>query len=339
MNSTLAAWLQFLLLFARPRGVLRAARQLDRAHLHRQEALAGGARHLQADRDRPGRGHALDRLRALHPGVLARRRAVRVPDRADPALAVLGGRDGERPDGHGVEHRGVVRHEHQLAELRRRSHHELPDPAGRADGAAVLLGRGRPGGRDRDDPRLHPVPDRPAGQLLGGRDPRDDPAADPDGGHRLHDPGGRRGDREPGQLPHDHHAVRRPPDDPRRHGGVAGSHQGPGQQRRRLVQHQRGPPVREPEPVHEHLHRLPAAADPVRHAAGVRQDGRRQQAGLRAGRRHGDHLGGRRRRDQLLRDPPGHRRSRAPARARRVRGRGDAGSARRAARCSRRPPR
>ena len=67
----------------------------------------------------------------------------------------------------------------------RRIDHELPDPAGRADGAAVLLGRGRPGGRDRDDPRLHPVPDRPAGQLLGGRDPRDDPAAAADRGHRL----------------------------------------------------------------------------------------------------------------------------------------------------------
>ena len=32
----------------------------------------------------------------------------------------------------------------------------------RAHGAAVHVGRGRPGGRDRDDPRLHPVPDRPA---------------------------------------------------------------------------------------------------------------------------------------------------------------------------------
>ena len=77
-------------------------------------------------------------------------------------------------------------------------------------------------------------------------------------------------------------------------------------------------PFENSEPVHEHLHHLPAAADPVRHAAGVRQDGRRQQAGLRAGRRHGHHLGGRRRRDQLLRGPPGHRRSRPPARARRV---------------------
>ena len=39
-------------------------------------------------------------------------------------------------------------------------------------------------------------------------------------------------------------------------GGTVASqevHQGPGQQRRRLVQRQRGPPVREPEPVHEHL--------------------------------------------------------------------------------------
>ena len=61
-----------------------------------------------------------------------------------------------------------------------------------AHGAAVPVGRGRPGGRDRDDPRLHPVPDRPARQLLGRRDPRDYPAADPAGGHRLPGPGGQR---------------------------------------------------------------------------------------------------------------------------------------------------
>ena len=42
-------------------------------------------------------------------------------------------------DRHRVEHRGLVHHEHQLAELRRRSHHELPDPDGGAHGAALRV--------------------------------------------------------------------------------------------------------------------------------------------------------------------------------------------------------
>src|SRR6516165_10053401 len=44
--------------------------------------------------------------------------------------------------------------------------------------------RDRQADRDRDDPRVHPVQDRPARQLLGGPDPRDHPAAAADRGHR-----------------------------------------------------------------------------------------------------------------------------------------------------------
>ena len=247
MSSTAAGWLQFALPRGGAGGVLRAARQLHSAHLHRHQALAGRARHLQALRDRPGSGHAVERLRALHSRVLAGQRAVPVPDRADAALAVPVRRDGQRHAGHRVEHRGLVHHEHQLAELLRRVHHELPDPDGRARGAELPVRRGRPGGGDRDDPRVHPVPDRQARQLLGRPDPWDDPAAAADLGHRRHHLGGQRRDRELGRLPHDHHAGRRPPDHPRRGGGLAGGHQGPGQQRRRLLQRQLVPSVREPE--------------------------------------------------------------------------------------------
>ena len=49
----------------------------------------------------------------------------------------------------------------------------------------------------------------------------------------------------------------------------------------------------------------------------------RQQAGLRAGGRDGDHLGRGRCREHLLPESPGHRGTRAAARARHVRGRGD----------------
>ena len=64
--------------------MLRAARQLHGAHLHRQGTLAGRARHLQALRDRPGSGHAVERLRALRARVLAGQRAVPVPASSGP---------------------------------------------------------------------------------------------------------------------------------------------------------------------------------------------------------------------------------------------------------------
>ena len=77
-----------------------------------------------------------------------------------------------------------------------------------------------------------------------------------------------------------HSLAGAPADDGRRPGGLAGGHQGAGQQRRRLLQRQLRAPVREPEPVQQLVRDLPAAGDPVRAAAHVRQDGRRQPAGL-----------------------------------------------------------
>ena len=60
-------------------------------------------------------------------------------------------------------------------------------------------------------------------------------------------------------------------------------------------------PVREPEPVLQLVRDLPAARHPVRAAAHLRQDGRRQPAGLPARRRDGRAVAGRGRRHQLLR--------------------------------------
>ena len=60
-------------------------------------------------------------------------------------------------------------------------------------------------------------------------------------------------------------------------------------------------PFENPNPFTNWFDHLHPAADPVRHAARVRQDGQGQPAGLRAGRDHGHHLDGRGRRDQLLR--------------------------------------
>ena len=79
----------------------------------------------------------------------------------------------------GVEHRGVVRDQHELAELLRRVDHGLPGPDGRPGGAELRLRRGRHGRRGRAGARLRPVADQPGRQLLGRPGPRlrADPAA------------------------------------------------------------------------------------------------------------------------------------------------------------------
>ena len=150
-----------------------------------------------------------------------------------------------------VEHRLELRHEHELAVLRRRVHHELPEPDGRPGGAELHLGRRRHGRAGRDDPRLRPPRDVQARQLLGRPLPHDrlHPAADL---HRhgglLHLAGRARHVQRPRGRAHrpGPHAEHRP-----RAGGVADRDQAAGHQRRRLLQLELGRAVREPERVHE----------------------------------------------------------------------------------------
>ena len=66
-----------------------------------------------------------------------------------------------------------------------------------------------------------------------------------------------------------------------------GGHQGARHQRRRLLQRQLRAPVRGPDGLGLAARGLPAPGHPVRAAAHVRPDGRRQAAGLRDPRRHG----------------------------------------------------
>ena len=54
----------------------------------------------------------------------------------------------------GVQHRGQLHHQHQLAELRRRDHDELSHADGRADDAQLHVGRHRHRAGRRADPRL-----------------------------------------------------------------------------------------------------------------------------------------------------------------------------------------
>ena len=72
-----------------------------------------------------------------------------------------------RAAGARLQHRRLVHDQHQLAELRRRDHHEPPHPDGRADGAELRLRRHRHRGRRRGDPRLRPRLGPQRRQLLG----------------------------------------------------------------------------------------------------------------------------------------------------------------------------
>ena len=76
------------------------------------------------------------------------RRALPAPTGPGRAAAQSDGR-GRRAAGARLQHRRQLRHEHELAELRRRGDDEPPDADGRADGAELRFGRGRDLGRDR----------------------------------------------------------------------------------------------------------------------------------------------------------------------------------------------
>ena len=79
------------------------------------------------------------------------------------ALAAPAGRAAAQPAGvgrgaagPGLQHRRQLRHQHQLAGLRRRDDHELPDPDAGPDGAELRLGGGGHGGAGGVHPRLRP---------------------------------------------------------------------------------------------------------------------------------------------------------------------------------------
>ena len=77
------------------------------------------------------------------------------------------GQPAGRAVAHRAEHDRQLHHQHELAVLRRRVHDVVPDPDGRARGAAVRLGRGRDGRPRRRHPRALPPELQGARQLLG----------------------------------------------------------------------------------------------------------------------------------------------------------------------------
>ena len=92
--------------------------------------------------------------------------------------AAAAGRAAVQSAGHGrgrarsrLQHRGQLRHQHQLAGLRRRDDDELSGADGRAHGAQLRLGGDRHRARHRADPRLRPALGADGRQFLGRSDP------------------------------------------------------------------------------------------------------------------------------------------------------------------------
>ena len=153
------------------------------------------------------------------------------------------------PSGPGVEHRGQLRDQHELAVLLRRVDDGPPGADGRAGGAELRLGRGRHAVAVALVRGFARSAHRPAGQLLGG------PGPDRACGSCCRSPwsarssSSRRAWCRTFRRNGCHHAGRRRPAHHRRPGGQPGGHQGARHQRRRLLQRQLRAPVREPDRV------------------------------------------------------------------------------------------
>ena len=179
-----SGWLQLAVLGLALLVAARRARRLHRAGLRRRGASRG--RRLRAARARdlsphgrqPGERAALDGLRPLRARVQHRLdpRAVPPAARAGSALPQSHRRD-RRPAGTRLQHGRQLRHQHELAELRRRVDDEPPHADERARRPELRLRGGRHGGGDRSRPRHHAAAQRDDRQLLGRRHPLGD--ADP----------------------------------------------------------------------------------------------------------------------------------------------------------------
>ena len=136
---------------------------------------------LPPGRDRPRGRPALDGLRRLAPAVQPGRAPADLPDLQDPAVAPLE-RPGLRPPlgRPGLQHRGQLHHQHQLAGLQRGEHRLLLHPDGGPGGAQLHLRRHRHRRRRRPGPRAGPAQRQRDRQLLGRRGARHPlPAAAP----------------------------------------------------------------------------------------------------------------------------------------------------------------
>ena len=164
---------QIVLYAVDPDGARVPARHLHGARLRGHAAHAALARRAGA-RLLPAHGHAGRRGAGLE-GVREDRAHLhgRLRRPALPAAAPAGAPAAEpgRPRGRELvgldEHDRELRHEHELAVLRRRVHDVVPEPDGRARGAELRLGGARDGRARRRHPRLLAALREHGRQLLG----------------------------------------------------------------------------------------------------------------------------------------------------------------------------
>ena len=138
-----------------------------RAHTRGEKLDAGRARAfcgcsaVAAATSRTGRlrKDRADLQRRLH------RRALRDPAPAGASLPEPGSPEG-RGTAHRCQHDRELRHEHELAVLRRRVHDVVSDPDGRSRGAELRLRGGRHGSAGRRGPRDRAPVERQARELL-----------------------------------------------------------------------------------------------------------------------------------------------------------------------------
>ena len=196
-----------------------------------------------------------------------------------------------------VQYRGQLRHQHQLARVRGRSDHESPDADARARRAELPVGRLRNRGAGRTDPRFRPPRVQHDRRVLGRPHARHalrvaTPVRDPCGHARG---SGRRAELRPAPAgePRRAHGHQGPDghraDAAARPGGQPGCDQAARHQRRRVLQHKLGTPVREPDAGHEFPRDAGDPADPGGALLHVRQHGQGPAPGLGvAGRDAGD---------------------------------------------------
>ncbi len=195
-----------------------------------------------------------------------------------------------RSDRRRLEHRRLLRHQHQLAVVLRRGRPRAPLPDGRPRGAELRVRRRRHGRGGRPRARVRPVGHRTAASATSG--PTWSAAS-----LRVLLPISRGRRRWRWSPPASSRTSTAPQviatlaggsQTARRAGGLPGGHQGARHQRRRLLQRQLRPPVREPEPVDQPARGLPLLLIPFALALDVRPDRRRPPPGLGGPRRDGD---------------------------------------------------
>ena len=212
--------------------------------------------HLQAHRGARGCGAAVDPIHGVSDQLQYLRVPAGLPAAARPGFSALQSaalQRGQRHAGPGVQYGRQFHHQHELAELQRGNHPQLLRPNGRADGAELRLGGGRPRHRHRSGARVRAAGNAHDRQFLGRRDAGHGLRPAPDVDRRRSFPVLARRDSEPQAVHQRDHGGGRQADHPAGAGGLPGSHQGVWHQRRRLLQRQLRPSLREPHAADELL--------------------------------------------------------------------------------------